>query len=92
MEQELPILPEHPSSSSVFSGVRVTRFLVFYMYFCRSLFVLFILVIMLSVPLRFTASDYPFGNFNFSYKRNIFFPAIPLDGSHLESLVVTQKR
>ena len=28
MEQELPTLPEHPSSPPVFSGVRVTRSLV----------------------------------------------------------------
>jgi hypothetical protein len=49
------------SSLLVFSGVRVTRSLVLCM-FCRSLFVLFHLVIMLSV-LRFTASDYPFSIF-----------------------------
>jgi hypothetical protein len=29
--------------------------------FCRSLFVLFLLAIVLSVLLRFTNSDYPFG-------------------------------
>jgi hypothetical protein len=29
VEQELPTLPEHLSSPQVFSGVRVTRFLVF---------------------------------------------------------------
>ena len=32
--------------------------------FCRSLFVPFLLVIVLSVLLWFTDSDYPFGNFN----------------------------
>jgi hypothetical protein len=32
-EQELPTLPEHPSSPPVFSGVRVTRSLVLYVYF-----------------------------------------------------------
>ena len=31
---------KHPSSPSVFSGVRVARSLVFYVVFCRSLFVL----------------------------------------------------
>ena len=50
LEQELLALPEHLSSPPVFSGVRVTRFL----------FVL--LVIVLSVLLRYTDSDYPFGN------------------------------
>ena len=37
---ELPALPEHLSSPSVFSGVRVTRSLVLCVMFCRSLFVL----------------------------------------------------
>jgi hypothetical protein len=45
-----------------FIGVRVTRSLVFCVMFCRSLFVLFLLAIVLSV-LRFTDSDYPFGVF-----------------------------
>jgi len=57
VEQELPILPEHP----VFSAVRVAQSLAFYAVFCISLFVLlsfFLLVIVLSVLLRFTASDY----------------------------------
>jgi hypothetical protein len=41
VEQELLTLPEHMSSPPVFSGVRVTRSLVFYIYmFCWSLFVL----------------------------------------------------
>ena len=47
----------------VFTGVHVDRSLVFYVMFCRSLFVLlsffFFLVIVLSV-LRFTDSNYPF--------------------------------
>jgi len=30
VEQELPTLPGHPSSSPVFNGVRVARSLVFY--------------------------------------------------------------
>ena len=40
-KQELLILPEHLSSSPMFSGVRVARSLVFCALFCRSLFVLF---------------------------------------------------
>ena len=39
-EQELPTLPEHLSSTSLFSGVRVAQSLVFCVVFCRSLFVL----------------------------------------------------
>jgi hypothetical protein len=51
-----------------FSGVRVTRSLVFCVVFCRSLFVLcpfvpFPLAIVLSILLRYTYSDYPFGIF-----------------------------
>jgi len=44
---------------SAFSGVRVARSLVFSVIFCRSLFVLFIFAIVLSVLLQFTDSDYP---------------------------------
>jgi hypothetical protein len=40
MEQELPTLPKHLSSSSVLSGVRVIRSLVLCVCFFRSLFVL----------------------------------------------------
>jgi hypothetical protein len=57
---------EHTSSSPVFSGVRTARYLAFCVMFCRSLFVLFRLVIVLSVLLRFTASDYPFDIFKLS--------------------------
>jgi len=55
-------LVEHMSSPLVLSGVRVTRSLVLWVMFCRSLFDLFLLVIVLSV-LRFTNFDYPFGIF-----------------------------
>jgi hypothetical protein len=57
VEQELPTLPEHLCSSPVFSGVRVARSLVFCVVFCSSLVVLFHLVIVLSVLIRFTPSD-----------------------------------
>ena len=63
VEQELLSLPEHLSSSPVFSGVRVTRCLVFCVCFvdrCLA-FGLFLLAIVLSVLLPFTDSDYPFG-------------------------------
>ena len=65
VEQELPTLPEHMRSPSVFSGVRVTRSLVLCV--CLQIFVcpfvLFLLAIVLSVLLRCTDSDYPFGIF-----------------------------
>ena len=40
VEQELLTRPEHMSSPPVFGGVSVTRSLVLYVLFCRSLFVL----------------------------------------------------
>jgi len=49
------------SSLLVFSGVRASRTLIFCVAFCRSLFVFFRLANVLSVLLRFTDSDYPFG-------------------------------
>ena len=58
MEQELLPFPEHLCSPPDFSEVRVTRALVFCVVFCRSLFVLFLLAIVLFV-FRFTDSDYP---------------------------------
>ena len=46
-------LPEHLSSPPVFSGVRVARFLILCVMYCRSLFVLCLLPIVLSVLLSF---------------------------------------
>jgi hypothetical protein len=66
MVQELLILPEHMSSPPVVIGDCVAQSLVFSIVFCRPLFVLFVLfvlVIELSVFIRFTASDYLFGIF-----------------------------
>jgi hypothetical protein len=55
-----------------FSLVRVARFRVFCVVFCRLLFVLlsffFLSVIVRSVLFRFMTSDYPFGIFNFTQK------------------------
>ena len=69
VEQELLTLPGHLSLPPVFSGVRVTRSLVLYVCFvdrCLS-FLLFLEAIVLSIPLsvhlRYTDSDYPFGIF-----------------------------
>jgi hypothetical protein len=57
---ELLTLPEHLCSLLVFSGVRVTRSLVLCLHcmFCRSLFVLFLLAIVLSVLLRYTVNKF----------------------------------
>ena len=54
-----------PSRAPLFtpSGVRVTRSLAFCVVCCRSLFVLFLLVIVLAVRLQFTVSAYLFGIF-----------------------------
>jgi hypothetical protein len=70
VEQELPTLPEHLSSPSVFSGLRVTQSLVLCVCFVDLVcpFVLFLLAIVLSVLLRYTDSDYPFGIFKLFYK------------------------
>ena len=71
VEQELFSLPQHLSSSTVFSGVRIAWSLVFCVMFfvnqCLSL-CSFLLVIVLSVLLLVTASDYPFGILNLIYK------------------------
>jgi hypothetical protein len=45
----------------VFTGFRVAPSLVFCVLFCRLLYVLFLLAIVLSMLLRFIASDYPVG-------------------------------
>ena len=62
-EQEVLILPKNVSSPPVFSRVRATRYLVLCVMFCGSLFVLFLLAILLSILLRFTDFYYPFGIF-----------------------------
>ena len=67
-------LPEHLSSTPGFSGVRVAQYLVFCVVFCRSLLVLFLLALVLSV-LYFTASDYNFGIFK------LFFENIKLNST-----------
>jgi len=72
MEQELPILQGNLRSFQVFSGFRVARSLVFCVVFYRSLLALlsfFLLVIVPSVFLRFTDSDYPFGIFKLFLKQ-----------------------
>ena len=70
----LPILPQHLSSLPIlpqhlsFSGVRVTRSLDLCVCFVDRSLVLFLLSIVLSVLLRYTDSDYPFGIFKLFLK------------------------
>jgi hypothetical protein len=64
--KELLTLPEHLSSPPDFSVARVARSFVFCVVFCRSLLGLwsfFLLTIVLSVHLQFSASYYSFGIF-----------------------------
>ena len=63
VEQELLTLPNHLSSPSG-SCYSIFSFICM---FCRSLFVLFLLAIVLSVLLRFTDSDRPLVSSNSSY-------------------------
>ena len=66
VEQEVLTLPEHLSAPPVFSGVRVTRSFVIYVCFadrCLSFCTFFLFAIVLSVLLRYTDSDCPFGFF-----------------------------
>ena len=55
--QSLVFSGVHVAQSLVFSGVHVAQSLVFCLEFCRSLFGLFLLAIVLSVVLRFMASS-----------------------------------
>ena len=64
MEQKLLILPEHLHSPPVFSGFCITQYLVFYVMFCRSLFVLFLVAIVMFVLLLIT----PLVSLNFSHQ------------------------
>ena len=72
---------EYPCLCTVFSGVRVARSLVFCVMFCRSLFVLFHLAIVLSV-FRFMASEYPFGTFKLSLSKFLFFKQLDFPFCH----------
>jgi hypothetical protein len=74
MEQELPTLPEHLSSTPVFSAVRVTRSLVLYVCFVDRclIFCTFSFGIVLSVLLRYTDSGWPFGIFKLFFLLLVF--------------------
>ena len=77
LKKELLTLPDHLSSPPVFSGIRVTRSLAVCVSFedrCLSFcpFVLFLFAIVLSVLLRYTNYDYPFGIFKlFLFKKDV---------------------
>ena len=58
-EQELLTRLEHMKSPPGFTGIRAARYLVFSLMLCGSLFVLFLLSIVLSVFLLFAASNFP---------------------------------
>ena len=60
VEQELLTILQYMSSTTIFTEVCVVQSLVFCVAFCKSLFVLFLLAILLSV-LRYTTSDYTYG-------------------------------
>ena len=75
VEQELLTLPGYLSQSPIFRVVRVTRSLVLWLVLCRSMFVLLLSVIALTV-LRITASDFPFDIFK------LFVNDINLDITH----------
>ena len=64
VEQELLILPEHLRSPPVFSGVRVTRSLVYCVVFCRSLFFSFLFWPWLSLNSRFLITPLVSSNFS----------------------------
>ena len=61
--QKLFTLPGHLSSRSDICEVHVVQSFVSCVVVCRSLFVLFLLAIVFSVIIRFTASNCPFGFF-----------------------------
>ena len=64
--------PEHMSSSPVSVWFVLLRSLVFCVVFCTSLFVLFLLCIVLSVLRRCTIYDYPFGIFKLFFLNLIY--------------------
>jgi len=71
VEQELLTLPEYLSLPSAVCGLRVATFLIFCVIFCCSLLIVFAnfyISIVLSVVLKFKASDYPSVIFNLFYR------------------------
>ena len=74
MKQELPTLPEHMSSPTVFSGVRVAQILAFCVVCCRSMFVLLSFFILPSCCLsifNLRLLIYPFSTFKLQERKDI---------------------
>ena len=72
VEQERPTLPEHLSSPPVFTGVRVTQSLVLYVCCVDRCLSFCPFSIVLSVLLRYTDSDCPFGIFKLFFHTGIY--------------------
>ena len=73
VEQELPTLPEHPSSISVFSDTRVSWSLAFLIVFCR---LLFVVLFFLYWPLCFRLQN---SYSKFLWLRNLIFLTFEYD-------------
>ena len=78
VEHDIFRLPEDMNSLPVYSGVRVTRSLVFCAVVCILFFVLLHFAIGLSVLVRFTDSDYPFGIANIFFHMWDYFQQLTL--------------
>jgi hypothetical protein len=95
LELELPTLPEHMSSPSFFSGVRVTRSLVLCVCFvdrCLS-FCTFSFTVVFSVLLRYTDSDYlPLVSLNSSCDNLIFMFCVILNSNMTSFFRFVNKR
>ena len=94
MEQGLPTLPEHLSSPRILVGF-VLLDLQFYVYVLQIVvcpFVLFLLVIVVSVLHRFTNSDYPFAIFKlFLQFRYIVLERYQGNGSQFIKAFISQR-
>jgi hypothetical protein len=73
-----------------FSGVRVAQSLIFRVVFCRSLFVLFLSVIVLSVLLRIMGSYYPLVSSNVSCVKRPPYGAVRSNPAHVEVYSIQQ--
>ena len=90
VEQELSTFPEHPSSPRFLVGF-VLLDLVSCVVFCRLLLFLvsfFYLIIVLSVLIRMTDSDYPFGVFKLFFVYLIRNGMVMFDTMHISVLLI----
>ena len=94
VEQELLNFLEHLSSPPVFRGVCVTRSLIFSFIcmFCWSLFVLFLLAIVLCVLLRYMDSDCLLGILKLFFKAiNTYFKIFGFTRLRINPIYVTKR-